>query len=155
MRIHAQGYSQLVKYFFIGILLICTALSSAAQDNLMVIGNQTGVPADLKMSDLKAVFRGERQRWSNGTKVVIAMIKSTTPLGNEISEKIYSMNGDEVRGFWAGLSFAGKSDPPNVFNTAAEVEIFVSQNPGAIAILDKTNNIPDTKTILVGGKKTF
>jgi len=155
MRIHAQGYSQLVKYFFIGILLICAALSSAAQDNLVVIGNQTGVPADLKMSDLKAVFRGERQRWSNGTKVVIAMIKSTTPLGNEISEKIYSMNGDEVRGFWAGLSFAGKSDPPHVFNTAAEVEVFVSQNPGAIAILDKINNIPETKTILVGGKKTF
>ncbi len=155
MRIHAHRYIQLAKYFFIGILLICTALNSAAQENLVVVGNQTGVPADLKMTDLKAVFRGERQRWSNGTKVVIAMIKSTTPLGNEISEKIYSMNGDEVRGFWAGLSFAGKSDPPNVFNTAAEVEVFVSQNPGAIAILDRTNNIPDTKTILVGGKKTF
>jgi hypothetical protein len=155
MRIHAFRYDQLIKYFFIGVLLICTALSSEAQDNLVVIGNQTGVPADLNMSDLKAVFRGERQRWSNGTKVVIAMIKSTTPLGNEISQKIYSMNGDEVRGFWAGLSFAGKSDPPNVFNTAAEVEVFVSQNPGAIAILDKTTNATDTKTILVGGKKTF
>jgi hypothetical protein len=155
MRIHVSRYNQLVKYFFIGIILMCSALSSAAQDNLVVIGNQTGVPADLKMSELKAVFRGERQRWSNGTKVVIAMIKSTTPLGNEISQKIYSMNGDEVRGFWAGLSFAGKSDPPNVFNTSAEVEIFVSQNPGAIAILDKTTNSPDTKTILVGGKKTF
>jgi hypothetical protein len=155
MRIHASRYDQLVKYFFTGIILMCAALSSKAQDNLVVIGNQTGVPADLKMSELKAVFRGERQRWSNGTKVVIAMIKSTTPLGNEISQKIYSMNGDEVRGFWAGLSFAGKSDPPNVFNTAAEVEIFVSQNPGAIAILDKTANSPDTKTILVGGKKTF
>jgi hypothetical protein len=83
------------------------------------------------------------------------MIKTTTPLGNAISEKIYSMNGDEVRGFWAGISFAGKFDPPNVFNTEAEVETFVSQNPGAIAILDRVTATPDTKTILVSGKKTF
>jgi hypothetical protein len=155
MRVYVFRYDLLVKYFFIGILLMCCGFTSAAQDNLVAIGNQIGVPADLKMSELKAVFRGERQRWSNGTKVVIAMIKSTTPLGNVISEKIYSMNGDEVRGFWAGLSFAGKSDPPNVFNTAAEVEVFVSQNPGAIAILDKPAIQPDIKTILVGGRKTF
>jgi hypothetical protein len=141
--------------------LICMvmlySLSSNAQDNnnLVAIGNQSGVPAEIKMNELKAVFRGERQRWGDGTKVVIAMIKTTTPLGNAVSEKIYSMNGDEVRGFWAGISFAGKFDPPNVFNTEAEVETFVSQNPGAIAILDRVTPTPDTKTVLVSGKKTF
>jgi hypothetical protein len=155
MRDYGIRYDLLAKYFFIGMLLLCCGLTTAAQDNFVAIGNQIGVPADLKMSELKAVFRGERQRWSNGTKVVIAMIKSTTPLGNAISEKIYSMNGDEVRGFWAGLAFAGKSDPPNVFNTAAEVEVFVSQNPGAIAILDKPASTPDIKTVLIGGRKTF
>jgi len=145
----------LVKYSLICMVMLCS-LSSMAQDNsLVVIGNQTGVPGDIKMNELKAVFRGERQRWGDGTKVVIAMIKTTSPLGNVISEKIYSMNGDEVRGFWAGISFAGKFDPPNVFNTEAEVETFVSQNPGAIAILDRVTTIPDTKTILVSGKKTF
>jgi ABC-type phosphate transport system substrate-binding protein len=127
----------------------------AQDNNLVVIGNLTGVPGDIKMNELKAVFRGERQRWSDGTKVVIAMIKTTSPLGNVISEKIYSMNGDGVRGFWAGISFAGKFDPPNVFNTEAEVETFVSQNPGAIAILDRVTATPDTKMILVSGKKTF
>ena len=156
MRIRAIIYDHLVKYFFIGILLTSCCLSSRAQDNsLVAIGNQIGVPSEIKMSELKAVFHGERQRWGNGTKVIIAMIKTTTPLGNEISEKIYSKNGEEVRGFWAGIMFAGKFDAPNVFNTEAEVEIFVSQNPGAIAIIDKVVTTADIKTILVGGKKTF
>ena len=83
------------------------------------------------------------------------MIKSTTPLGKAVSQKIYSMSGDEVRGFWARISFAGKFDPPNVFNTEAEVEVFVSQNPGTIAILNKVITTTDVKTILVSGKKTF
>jgi hypothetical protein len=155
MRINAFKYGSLLKYLLICILLPC-CLSAKAQDiTLVVIGNQTGVPAEIKMSELKAVFRGERQRWGDGTKVVIAMIKTTTPLGNIISEKIYSMNGDEVRGFWARISFAGKFDPPNVFNTEGEVETFISQNPGSIAILNKVITTSDIKTVLVAGKKTF
>lgn len=155
MRIPASRYNQFIKYYLTGILFCFCFFAKAQDTSLTVIGNQLGVPSDIKMSELKAVFRGEKQRWSNGTKVVIAMIKSTSPLGNIISEKLYSMNGDEVRGFWAGISFAGKFDPPNVFNTEAEVETFVSQNPGSIAVLNKVNAIPDVKTVLVGGKKTF
>jgi hypothetical protein len=148
-------YGFRVKYSLICIVMLSSLYSKAQDNNLVAIGNQSGVPGEIKMNELKAVFRGERQRWSDGTKVVIAMIKTTTPLGKAVSEKIYSMNGDEVRGFWAGISFAGKFDPPNVFNTEAEVETFVSQNPGAIAILDRVTTTPDTKTILVSGKKTF
>jgi hypothetical protein len=144
------------KIICLVIYFLLAQLRADAQDTtLIVIGSQTGVPAELKFNELRAVFRGERQRWSDGTKVVIAMIKSTTPLGKIVSEKVYSMSGDEVRGFWAAISFAGKFDPPNVFNTAAEVETFVSQNPGSIAILNKTSSVPDTKTVLVSGRKTF
>jgi hypothetical protein len=155
MSLNFFRYGFRVKFSLICMVMLCSISLMAQDNNLVVIGNQAGTPTEIKMNELKAVFRGEKQRWGDGTKVVIAMIKTTTPLGNEISEKIYSMNGDGVRGFWAGISFAGKFDPPNVFNTENEVEIFVSQNPGAIAILDRVNNIPDVKTILVSGKKTF
>lgn len=148
-------YGLSMKFSLICIVMLMSVPSTAQDNNLVVIGNQSGVPAEIKINELKAVFRGERQRWSDGTKVVIAMIKTTTPLGKVISEKIYSMNGDEVRGFWSAISFAGKFDPPNVFNTESEVEVFVSQNPGAIAILDRNTNTPDVKTILVSGKKTL
>jgi len=155
MGINFFRYGFLVKFSLICMVMLCSISLMAQDNNLVVIGNQSGTPTEIKMNELKAVFRGQRQRWGDGTKVVIAMIKTTTPLGNEISEKIYSMNGDGVRGFWAGISFAGKFDPPNVFNTESEVEAFVSQNPGAIAILDRTTTTPDVKTILVSGKKTF
>lgn len=155
MSINFFRYGFPLKFSIICMVMLCSISLMAQDNNLVVIGNQSGTPAEIKMNELKAVFRGERQRWGDGSKVVIAMIKTTTPLGNEISEKIYSMNGDGVRGFWAGISFAGKFDPPNVFNTESEVETFVSQNPGAIAILDRTTTTPDVKIILVSGKKTF
>jgi hypothetical protein len=103
----------------------------AQENNLVVIGNQTGVPGDIKMNELKAVFRGERQRWGDGTKVVIARIKTTTPLGNAISEKIYSMNGDEA---WilAGILFAENLIPTCLILKSKLKPCFTK--PGAIAI---------------------
>ena len=155
MSIKAYQCGRQIKFFLTGILLSAFFCVDAQDAPLVVVGSQVGVPADISANELKAVFHGEQQRWRDGTKVVIAMIKSNSPLGIEISKKVYSMSGDEVRGFWARITFAGKFDPPNVFNTQAEVEAFVSQNPGSIAILDKVSTLPDTKTVLIGGKKTF
>jgi len=140
-------------------LLFMQGLATRAQPvqqdiTLTAICNSRGAPAEMKMSELKSVLMGEKQRWSDGTKVVIAMVKSTTPLGEIISKRIYSMSGDGVRGFWAGISFAGKYDPPNVFNTVTELETFVAQNPGAIAILDKPIG-NDVRVISIDGKKSF
>jgi len=143
------------KYFSICLLLSVSLLAKAQEGTLTVIANVKGVPSELKMTELKSVFMAERQRWSDGTKVIIAMIKSTTPLGKIISKRIYSMSGDEVRGFWAGISFAGKFESPVTFNTVSELETFVAQNPGTIAILDKAPESPEVKTVMIDGKKMF
>jgi len=143
------------RYLSICVLLSVCLLTKAQDGSLTVIGNLKGVPAEMKMAELKSVFMAERQRWNDGTKVTIAMIKSTTPLGKIISQRIYSMSGDEVRGFWAGISFAGKFESPVTFNTVSELENFVSQNPGAIAILDKAPESPEVRTVLIDGKKAF
>jgi len=151
----------LSRYARNGMVLVCCfvlflGLTSKSQDSsLTVISNPKGAPANLRMAELKSTLLGEKQRWNDGTKVVIAMVKSTTPLGEVISKRIYAMSGDGVRGFWARVSFAGKYDPPNVFNNTSELENFVAQNPGAIAILDKPSGNNDVKVVLIDGKKAF
>ena len=143
------------KSLLLGLLLSFGLMAKSQDGTLTVIGNSKGVPSEMKMSELKSVFMAEKQRWNDGTKVIIAMIKSTTPLGKVVSNRIYSMSGDEVRGFWAGISFAGKFESPVTFNTVSELETYVSQNPGTIAILDKPTGSAEIKTILIDGKKAF
>src|SRR5205085_9826281 len=82
-------------------LLLSNGVIAAAQDNtLTVVANEKGAPAEIKMAELKSVLMGEKQRWSNGKKVVIVLMKTSTPLGVIVSKKIYDMSGDEVKGFW-------------------------------------------------------
>jgi hypothetical protein len=107
------------------------------------------------MAELRTILKGERQRWPDGTKVHIALMKTTTPIGKNTCERIYNMSGDKVKRFWLELSFAGNADPPTFCNTVDELEAYVAQNPGAIGVLDKFSGAAGTKVTAIDGKTTF
>jgi hypothetical protein len=152
-----QSYRNSVYGKLLSVLLLLSGgLTAHAQgQRLTVISNTTGAPSEMKMSELKSIMKGEKQRWSDGTKVHIVLMKTTTPVGQSTCEKIYNMNGDRVKRFWLELSFGGQADPPTFCNTIDELETFVSQNPGAIGILDKISTGDGIKTTVIDGKEFF
>ena len=96
-----------MKYLMIFCLLLMTNFARSQNGQLTVISNQKGAPAVLKFDELKSIFMGERQRWRNGTKVLIALMKPNTGTGKIISSKVYNMSSDEVNKFWLALVFQG------------------------------------------------
>ncbi|HVG40686.1 MAG TPA: hypothetical protein VM888_03665 [Chitinophagaceae bacterium] len=119
------------------LLLIPFFFSSFVQGQdipLTVISNAKGAPSEINFGTLKSILRGERQRWPDGTKVVIALMKTNTATGSTTSKKIYNMSGDELNKFWLALVFQGKSDAPTFFNSTADLESFVARTPGAIGV---------------------
>ncbi|MGH2647928.1 MAG: hypothetical protein ACRDE8_10190 [Ginsengibacter sp.] len=142
--------------FLLVVCMLCLSLTSKSQQSALVaVGNVSGVPSDMQLSELRAVFMGEKQRWKNGDRILIALMKTNTPLGKITSAKIYDMNGDELNKFWLALVFQGKAQAPKFFNSENELADFVAQNPGAIGILDKPIPGSDIKFINIDGQKTF
>ena len=142
-------------YRFVFALFFILAYGRApahAQDlNLVVIGNGKGVPADMKLAQLKSTMKGEKLRWPDGSKVVIALLKTTTPIGQNTSKKIYNMSANELNKYWLALVFQGKADAPNFFNSEAELAEFVSQTSGAIGVVNQPT--ASNKTITIDGKR--
>lgn len=137
------------------LLLLCGVLVRAQDTQLSAISNQKGSPVAMELSELRAVFKGEKQRWRDGTKISIALMKTNNPLGQAICKKIYDMSADEMNKFWLSLVFQGKVSAPNFFNSVSELEEFVAQNPGAIGIVNHIAQTPGIKTVIISGKKTF
>lgn len=135
--------------------LVCFSFASKAQTSLMAIGNVSDVPAEMQLSELKSILMGEKQRWKNGDRILVALMKTNTPTGKATSEKIYDMTGDELNKFWLALVFQGKAQAPKFFASANELEDFVAQNPGAIGIVDKPVSGSELKFININGQKTF
>ena len=92
------------------IILVCFgSIAKAQEQGLTVISNQDGSPAQLKFTELRSIFMGEKQRWHSGTKITIALMRTNTSVGKNTSQKIYDMSGDELNKFWLALVFQGKA----------------------------------------------
>lgn len=144
--------STFFKYFTLVILILFLTMKSYGQETLTVIGNSKGSPSELKMIQLQSILKGEKQRWGDGTKVVIALMKTNTPVGSVTSKKVFNMSGDQLNKYWLALVFQGKADAPTFFNSMNELETFVAQTPGAIGVIGQSPTIAQ-KTIIVDGKK--
>jgi ABC-type phosphate transport system substrate-binding protein len=124
-------------------------------DQLTVISNQKGSPTGLKKTELRSIFMGEQQRWRNGHKIQIALMKTNTPAGKYVCDKIYDMTGDEVKKFWLALVFQGKAEAPLFFNSTGELQAYVADNPGAIGIIDQSQPATGVQVVLIDGKRSF
>ncbi|MFD3001940.1 hypothetical protein ACFS7Z_16320 [Pontibacter toksunensis] len=146
---------QFAAKLLVTFLFLLLAAQAHAQDTLAAIAHEKGAPSSLSKNELKSVLLGERQRWSNGTKVVIALMKTNNELGETISRNVFNMKPDELNKHWLALVFQGKASAPNFFNSVSELESFVSQNPGAIGITNQPVSLPNIKTITVDRKETL
>jgi hypothetical protein len=142
------------KLIFLLLLTGLLAYTAHAQ-SLSVIANQKGSPTGLSASELKSVFMGEKQRWPNGTKVFIALIKTNNPLGELVCQKVFNMKPDELNKYWLALVFQGKASAPTFFNSVGDLQTFVAQTPGAISIIDQSVSTTDIKTLTIDGKRTL
>ena len=142
-----------IKCFMVACLFLQTIIVKSQVETLTVISNLNGAPGAMKLSELKSIFMGEKQRWKTGIKITLALMKTNTAVGKNTSLKLYDMSGDELNKFWLALVFQGKVEPPHFFNNTSELENFVAQNPGAIGVIDKpflTNN--EIKIVAIDGK---
>jgi F0F1-type ATP synthase beta subunit len=140
----------LVLTVFLGLLE--PANIYAQESELTIIGNTKSVPSEMDMNQLKAVLKGERLRWDDGSKVVVALMKTSTPVGTNTCDRIFNMTGNQLNKYFLAMVFQGKINRPNLFNSEDELETFVAQTPGAIGVIQNTN---DTQliTVMVDGKK--
>ncbi len=137
-------------------LLFLVSLSAYSQNNgLTVIGNNNAVSAQLSYADLQTIFLGNKAKWGNGQKVVIAMMKLNTAGGKATCDKLFHMTPDQVTKHWLGVSIKGTIDAPVFFNSVAEVQSFVASTSGAIGIINESSSAANTKTVLIDGKKAF
>lgn len=134
--------------------LLFVASTYPQNGELTVVSSSQGVPAEMTASEMKRVFKGERQRWKDGTKVVIALMKTTTPIGGYTSKKIYQMSGLELNKYWLGLVFQGKAKAPKFFTSESDLKSYVADTPGAIGIINSAS-VGDAKAVLIDGNKSF
>src|SRR5258706_11456325 len=92
--------------------------------NLSVIGNPNSVPNEMTQARFISVFKGETKNWDNGTKVKLALMRSTTETGQQTCSKVYKMSCDDVTKFLLRKAMEANTLAPVFFNMVSELQSF-------------------------------
>jgi mRNA-degrading endonuclease toxin of MazEF toxin-antitoxin module len=140
-----------------GLLLLIPSTARAQSGEaprLAVIVSPQGASAELSAADFRKLVTGEKQRWPSGTKVAIALMKTTNPVGEATARQVYKMSGNELNKYWLALVFQGRAKAPQFFTSEAELAAFVRDTPGAIGVLSQPASV-GSKAAAVDGKDTL
>ena len=137
-------------------LLVVLSTNAMAQDvqNHSVILNHSNPTKELSMDELAQIYLGEKQRWDDGSKIKLAVLKPGADGADLISGKLVNMSAHEFSKYWLAMIFQGRVSAPQYFNTQESIVAFVNENTAAIGICDSKwggeNNI-----LSIDGKKEF
>ncbi|MFC5193243.1 hypothetical protein ACFPIK_15840 [Algoriphagus aquatilis] len=134
----------------IGLLVILLAWSweGLAQQTdlgqLEFAANVKGVKS-LTSKEVVQIFRNGRSLWASGEKVIIVLPSNKSDMAESVAKNLYGGSITAMQKFWLALVFQGRANPPVFLQSAEEIMVYISKNPGAIGVIPKdTAMIPES-----------
>jgi ABC-type phosphate transport system substrate-binding protein len=115
------------------------AVSPPATDEssaVVVIVAAANPASSIKRQELARFFLKKTGRWSDGHGVIPVDQSAGSPVRSAFTRAVLSAEGmgqiSAVQNYWLQQVYSGRSTPPAIKATDAEVLAFVASNPGAI-----------------------
>ena len=139
-------------------LLMSAALgvagSPAADEPSYVVIVATGNPvSSIKRQELARFFLKKTGRWSDGHGVIPVDQSAGSPVRSAFTRAVLAVEGmgqiSAVQNFWLQQVYSGRSTPPTVKASDAEIVAFVASNPGAIGYVAAASAVGGVKVLTV------
>jgi ABC-type phosphate transport system substrate-binding protein len=120
---------------------------------LAIVVNRSNPVENLSLAELRKIFLGQRIRWPNGHRVVVAMLDSGFPERDAVLREVYRMTESGYRDYFLKGRYTG--DIPVLPKTLSSPEIlrkFVFNAPGAIGYLRASDLDSSVKVVSIDGR---
>src|SRR4030088_2821940 len=105
----------------------------AAEDSLGIVVNRSNPVENLSFAELRKVFLGEQNHWSDGRRITLVMLESGKPERQLVLTLIYRMDDKDFNAYFLHHIFTGEIHAaPTTLATSTEVLKFVSNTQGAL-----------------------
>ena len=126
----------------VALVLAVPALSPGA-DDFVVIVHPSVAGAQMRRSDLAAVFLRKAPRWGGGTPAVPVDQSGTSAVRKAFSDSVIGMPVATALQYWQKQMFeATQLRPPAVKGSDTEVIAFVAKTEGAVGYVSKAAVLP-------------
>jgi ABC-type phosphate transport system substrate-binding protein len=119
---------------------------------LAIVVNRSNPIDNLSFSELRKIFLGERNHWSNGHRIAIAMLDYGQPERRVVLRMIYRMDEKGYQDHVLGEMFRGDVFvAPKTLVSPTVLKKFVFNAPGAIGYLRSRDVDQSVKVIRIDG----
>ena len=120
---------------------------------LAIVVNKSNPLSEISLADLRRVFRGQRNRWTNGRRVTLVMRDPGAPEREAILRSLYGLDEEEYRRTFLQAVFTGEAtDAPKTLASTNGVLRFVYNVPGAIGYVRASDVDASVKMLRVDGR---
>jgi ABC-type phosphate transport system substrate-binding protein len=120
--------------------------AAEAQDVLFVVNKEVHI-SEIKASDLRAIFTGEKTRFADGTHAVPVLLKGG-PVHEVFVENYCGESPNEFRAQWRKAVFTGQGSMPKAFDSEAALLSYVAETPGAIGYVSRITPNGNVKQLI-------
>lgn len=124
----------------------------AADDCVAIVVNRSNPVENLSLAELRKVFRGEQNHWSNGRRVTVVMLESGKTERQAILSQIYQMDDKDYNSYFLHNMFTGEVHAaPVALASSADVLKYVLNVQGAIGYVRTIDADDSVKIVRVDG----
>jgi ABC-type phosphate transport system substrate-binding protein len=135
--------------------VLCSCVSSHAQaknSDIAVVVNPATPISDLSLSEVRKIFRGDRQYWSKDVPVVLLIRAPKSRERDVVLRTLYDMTESQFKQYWIAKIFRAEATaaPKIVYSNDMAKEL-VSVIPGAIAFIPQNDVSDGLKVVKIDG----
>ncbi len=102
--------------------------------DIIVIGNRSVPEAELSSREIKKIYLGKKNLWSNGYKIIFVMLKKGD-ITKRFLKNYLKKNPDIFDKYWKKKIFHGSKSLPTVFEREKDLVEYVAKTRGAIGYI--------------------
>ena len=120
----------------------------SADDALAIVVNRSNPVENLSLVELRKIFLGQQNHWSNGRRVTVVMLETGKPERQVVLTQIYKMDDKDFNTHFLHGMFTGDiHSAPKTLATTPEVLKFVFNVPGAIGYM-RARDVDDSVKVV-------
>jgi ABC-type phosphate transport system substrate-binding protein len=129
------------------------ATKNDPRQSLAIVVNRSNPVENLSLPELRKVFLGERIRWPNGHRVIVAMLDSGFPERDAVLRQVYRMTESGYRDHFLKGRYTGNIPVlPKTLSSTETLRKFVFNAPGAIGYLRASDVDASVKVVSIDGR---
>ncbi len=130
------------------LLGVVSCWSTAIAQDVVLIANKSVQITEIKDADLRAIFKGEKTRFADGSHAVPVTLKGG-PVHEVFLRNHLGSSPDEFRAQWRKAVFTGQGAMPRAFDSESALIEYVAATPGAVGYVSRMSPQEKVKTISV------